>query len=520
MATPDTASLRHEMVRVDAAHIQHYSRNPRRRQNPEYERIKASIQAEGLDQPLVVSQQPGASDYVLHSGGNTRLSILKDLFAETKDERFRWVNCMVKPWSQESDVLFAHLRENELRGGLPFIDKALAVFEAKALLEKELSVETLSQRQLEQLFKERGFGLSHSMISKMGYAVDTLWPVMPKALAAGLGRPQVEKIRALERAAKAIWYCQQLGNASDFDAVFAELCRRHDGCEWDIQPLRDALENEIAVESERNRQVIHLAMEAQLSGRPFDFSIHSAEGVEELDEEQAHTVDKLGQQSNEQLADLQAAKGSATGLQSVSANILNTDTLAVQPATQTSMHTSTQATRAPQTGAGPSRNSADLSALRVRLWECACALAERHGVGETIIPLQEQGLGLLVVEVPAQELTDTLDPDMLGLVSALWWQLAASAELTVAPIEVVLNYLSEASPLYKALTSDDSSALFSSVWTPDPGRLSGLLWQQLNPPDWQHLLQMMETYRAIKRLAYDTGIELWAPAEGDRHVVQ
>ena len=197
--TPERSPSIHEITRVDVTHIQHYSRNPRRQQNPEYDRIKASIQAEGLDQPLVLSQEPGAADYVLHSGGNTRLRILKELLDETGDERFRWIDCVVKPWSQESNVLFAHLRENELRGGLPFIDKALAVFEAKSLLESEMGVESLSQRQLEELFRERGFGLSHSMISKMGYAVETLWPLMPKALAAGLGRPQVEKIRAIER---------------------------------------------------------------------------------------------------------------------------------------------------------------------------------------------------------------------------------------------------------------------------------------------------------------------------------
>ena len=56
-------------------------------------------------------------------------------------------------------MYFCPPRENELRGGLPFIDKALAVFEAKSLLESEMGVESLSQRQLEELFRERGFGL-------------------------------------------------------------------------------------------------------------------------------------------------------------------------------------------------------------------------------------------------------------------------------------------------------------------------------------------------------------------------
>jgi ParB family protein of integrating conjugative element (PFGI_1 class) len=164
-----------EMVtHIEVARIRNYALNPRRQENPEYDRIKASIRAEGLDQPLVITQEPGAEDYVLQAGGNTRLRILKELYDETGEDRFCSVNCLFKPWAESSSLLFAHLRENELRGSLPFIDKAQAVFEAKRLLEDELSVDELSQRQLETLFRERGFGLSHSMISKMGYAVHTL----------------------------------------------------------------------------------------------------------------------------------------------------------------------------------------------------------------------------------------------------------------------------------------------------------------------------------------------------------
>ena len=162
------------ITRIEVTRIHNYALNPRRQTNPEYDRIKASIRAEGLDQPLVITQEPGAEEYVLQAGGNTRLRILKELYEETGEDRFYRVNCLFKPWAQKSSVLFAHLRENELRGSLPFIDKAQAVFEAKRLLEDELEIDELSQRQLEALFRARGFSLSHSMISKMGYAVHTL----------------------------------------------------------------------------------------------------------------------------------------------------------------------------------------------------------------------------------------------------------------------------------------------------------------------------------------------------------
>ena len=118
-------------TRIEVTRIRQYDRNPRRQQNPEYDRIKASIRAGGLDQPLVLTQEPGSTDYVLHTGGNTRLRILKELYEETADDRYYWVDCVVRAWSQESTVLLAHLRENELRGGLSFIDRAHAVFDVK-----------------------------------------------------------------------------------------------------------------------------------------------------------------------------------------------------------------------------------------------------------------------------------------------------------------------------------------------------------------------------------------------------
>ena len=168
----------------------------------------------------------------------------------------------------------------------------------------------------------------------------------------------------------------------------------------------------------------------------------------------------------------------------------------------------------------PAGHRKDVDALRHQLWDCASALAAAHGLREIVIQLPDQGLGFLLIGVPPQDLTETLDADMLALVSALWWQLAASSELTMAPVDSVLAYLDEASMLHQALASHDAGLLFNSVWTPDPGHLSSQLWQQLNPPEWQHLLQLMDAYRAIKRLAYDRGIELWVSDQGDGDVVQ
>jgi len=491
-------------TRIEVTRIHHYGRNPRRQQNPEHDRIKASIRAGGLDQPLVISQEPGATDYVLHTGGNTRLRILKELHEETGEERFYWVDCVIRSWSQESAVLFAHLRENELRGSLPFIDKAHAVFDAKSLLEAELSIETLSQRQLETLFKERGFSLSHSMISKMGYAVQTLWPVMPIALSAGLGRPQVEKIRALERAARHIWLHRQLGDENLFDDVFAELCRRYDGSEWDIQPLRHALQHEIAVESEQSEQIIHLEIEASLAGRPFEYPSFFEEDSEEA--LQAGEPNKPPVMDEESQVSITAPKPQAHQ------DAPERPVCEEEESPDRSTHTiEVSVDRATSTR---DLNSLDTPSLRRHLHATAARLAQHHGLGDRVIPLADHGLGFLVTDVPPTELTETLDQEMLGLVSLLWWQLAACSEVTAAPVDILLNYLDESSILHRALASQDAELLFSNVWTLDPGHMGCQLWQQLNPEDWQLLLQMMETYRALKRRAFDAGFPLWDAAEG------
>lgn len=490
------------VTRVAVDRIHYYGKNPRRQQNPEYDRIKASIRDGGLDQPLVLTQQPGMADYVLHSGGNTRLRILKELYEETANERYYWVECVIRPWSQESSVLFAHLRENELRGGLPFIDKAHAVFEAKSLLEAELGTDGLSQRQLEALFRERGFSLSHSTISKMGYAVHTLWPVMPQALNAGLGRPQIEKIRSLERAARQLWIQRELGDENEFNAIFAELCRRYDCAEWDVQPLYTALQHEIAVAAEQSEHVIQLEIESCMAGRTVE---HGLVPVEEPESVQPRTRSASG---NASAAEAESPIATASSVPTA------TQGQKAQGAVDDEGSNATPTRSLSKSSRTPSKPDAmDIEELRSRISTTATRLAEHHGLGGQIMVLADIGMGFLLTDVPPSELTETLDQEMLGLVSALWWQLAACAEVTAAPADVVLAFLEEPSILRQALASHDADLLFSSVWTLDPGQLGCQLWQQLNPEDWQLLLQMMEAYRALKRLANERNHDLWDAGE-------
>lgn len=526
MAFPDSSTMQEPGTRdtattlmLDVRNIKSYERNPRRSANPEYDRIKASIRADGMDQPLVVTCRPGETDYVVGAGGNTRLHILQALYQETGDERFQWVDCQFKPWGQESDVLLAHLRENDLRGGLSFIDKAQAVFEAKQLLEEEMAIDDLSQRRLETILRDRGYSLSHGLISQMGYAVHTLLPVIPQALKSGLGRPQVERLRALDRAARALWKKRKLGDDESFDAVFTALCERYDGPEWDLELLRNAIEIEIAEELEVSIQAIRVELDAQLSGReietPIPENIHDADTTAEKARSSKAVTTKAKSAANDKAPDDSrgnnadtVAKGEASPPQRPLLVIAPDSTEEHSEAPpENSIESAADAGESAVTLSQP--RATDLKSLRARAWTLAARLAQRNGIGDLVVPLSGKGIGFILRDVPDSSLADQLDADTLGQVSMLWWHLAACAEMTVAPLDAVIATLADDSILRQALENQDAGLLFNSVWTLDPGHTGYRLWRQLGDQDWQDLLDLMDTYRRIHRAAEAAQIRLW-----------
>ncbi|MFM8864185.1 MAG: ParB family protein, partial [Limnohabitans sp.] len=117
--------------------IQPYEHNPRRATNAKFDDIKESIRTSGLRSPLTVTRRPGESHFIVEAGGNTRLLALRQLWAETRDPRFRRLVVLYRPWRSESHVLTAHLIENEQRGEMTFWDKACGIVALKSRLEAE-----------------------------------------------------------------------------------------------------------------------------------------------------------------------------------------------------------------------------------------------------------------------------------------------------------------------------------------------------------------------------------------------
>lgn len=199
--------------------------NPRTTRNPKYDELKESIRHRGLDTPPPVTRRPGEDKYRIRNGGNTRLEILNELYKETGDERYFRINCLFRPWDKQRGEIIAltgHLAENDLKGDLKFIERAIGVKKAKVLYEQESGGESISQRELARRLKADGYPVSQSHISKMLDTVEFLLPAIPSMLYSGLGVDRVSRILSLRKASLSCWKRLYSGEGIDFEMLFQD----------------------------------------------------------------------------------------------------------------------------------------------------------------------------------------------------------------------------------------------------------------------------------------------------------
>lgn len=218
--------------------------NPRVTRNPRYDEIKASIKARGLDSVPKVTKDPDSPNgtYIFSDGGNTRFAILSELWQETGDEKFYRINVVFKPWPGRLQCVIGHLAENEVRGDLTFIEKALGVHRARELYEETHG--NLSVRKLAQMLTADGMPLGASSVSRMMNTVDYLWPHMPALLESGMGRPQINTLLAMRQDALELWgeYEKSCEAEQTFAEVFGSCCAKFDAPElWQSDAFRDEL---------------------------------------------------------------------------------------------------------------------------------------------------------------------------------------------------------------------------------------------------------------------------------------
>lgn len=229
-----------------------YDLNPRQVRNPNYDDIKSSIYQRGLDTPPTITRRPDQDWFIIANGGNTRLSILNELWRETQEERFWRIQCLFRPWSEtdeqptrgELNCLIGHLVENDLHGKLSFIERALSVKKARELYQ-QVEKNTLSQRKLMMLLKNDGYPITQSNISRMEQTLEYLLPCIPKVLYAGMGRPQIEKLLSLRMTAWQFWqrHCATVAEGKNqFDNLFSSVLSWFDSPEtFAIEYIQDEL---------------------------------------------------------------------------------------------------------------------------------------------------------------------------------------------------------------------------------------------------------------------------------------
>ncbi|WP_130537667.1 ParB family protein [Thiomicrorhabdus indica] len=256
-------------MRVKIVDIEPYDKNPRTVKNDSYDEIKESIREKGLEQPFTITRRPGDHTYTTRAGGNTRLAILKELYAETKSDEFLFADVYFEPFTKEQDLLISHLTENDLRGNLTLLDRAKGVIQARDLIEKELD-RKLSLRELSEQLKQNGYSLNHVAISALIYALEELYPVLPELLEDGAGKPVVERVRKVEGQLKDVW--KQLEQPEeDFKTVFNEALKEayaHSDRGIDTDEIFRAFEAEAALSTGIDINSIRVKIAQLLATKP------------------------------------------------------------------------------------------------------------------------------------------------------------------------------------------------------------------------------------------------------------
>jgi ParB family protein of integrating conjugative element (PFGI_1 class) len=221
--------------------------NPRKSRNPLFEDLKASIRARGLNSVPFVTRDPRIPEgkWTFSDGGNTRYTIMRELWDETRDQRFFKMTCIEKPWPGRFQCIAGHLAENETHGQLTFIDKALSVSEARLLLEEERG-KKISLRALAAELTNNGLPVHFSSVSRMEDVVTNIYPWMPVLLGSGFGGRELRKLLKLRHGAETIWDKYHLNkdtcSDSNFTSVFGQCCQKFDDPElWSLEMFTDEL---------------------------------------------------------------------------------------------------------------------------------------------------------------------------------------------------------------------------------------------------------------------------------------
>lgn len=246
-----------------------YDKNPRRKRNPLYDDIKASIRARGLDDPPDITRRPdGGEDapYMMRRGGNTRLAILRELYEETGDRRFFSIKCMFHPWVDEIDALVGHLIENDLRGGMILRDRGYAARDWMAMMPEE---QKGSLSKTAKTMSELGWKIDQSNLGILLYAVNELDQFIPTTLEEGAGRPLVKELRTLQGKYEEYWESIEALGApptATLKQIWEDALKAHDDPRFNMGSFREEMEHNIADAFDLDASVVQTEIHLMING--------------------------------------------------------------------------------------------------------------------------------------------------------------------------------------------------------------------------------------------------------------
>ncbi|MGU9648490.1 ParB family protein [Salmonella enterica] len=280
------------LVSVSLEQLRAFDLNPRITRNPNYDEIKESIRHRGLEHPPQITQRPGDLFYIIANGGNTRLAILNELWLETHDKKYWNITCLFRKWTAESleqgnlNCLLGHLVENEMRGDLTFIERALAVYKAIDLYQNINSKSY--QKDYIDMLSLSGYSVSPTLLSVMSAAIKLLLPHIPDLLYCGLSRKNIEKLLALRSGSEKFWdkFCQEHSSGTEkplplFDDIFAVALASFNGpaAGFSLEHIQDELTGLISQTLNIDYNTVALVTDARAQKRT---SILGGDPVPEL----------------------------------------------------------------------------------------------------------------------------------------------------------------------------------------------------------------------------------------------
>ncbi len=511
------------LINLPISEIDTYDKNPRRTENPNFSKIKESISKDGLNQPLVVTRRPEQTRFIVYKGGNTRLKAISELYEETGDQRYRYVDCSFIPWSGfESDAIIGHLQENSMRKSLCFIDRAYGVKNAIEHLQSESGEDNdLSIRDCHSILVEKGYAISLGSLSTMLYAASTIEPWLSSTVCASMGRPQIQKLRKLHKAFERI--CNEFGYLEKrINHLFIQTLQSYAEAKWNYQTFRRLLESELSKQESTSIQDISLRIDGYLylSSKPLNETFDKIyENLEK--EEQRLKKKKSGIKiENIENTETQQFVDSKRGTNEFKSIPLGLD------ASLGSSHsglTVPKKTKKKPLQPKPQRSELEtkLYTLRRGAFAAASRIAKRHGFHvnpntkrNIVSNTGDWGIGYLVVDYPP--IVEQKNTSEIAIRDSLWWLLLEYCDLQWASecARPLTAKLIGTTDLINFIKSGDSKTIISHAkgkmkcTFPHLGLIS-FCHRQLSEDSWRDLYDLTEIYRNIHQLANCNNIHLF-----------